>query len=81
MTTSGTVVYAGNDEMPNASYTALQAAAGGWIIGASGSITPTIADLVSCSQEAWPVELGARAILGPITVQAGAFHDTSLYLH
>ena len=78
---TGTVVYAESDQLPNSTYTALQPnAPGGYFIAATGTLTPVVADLPVCAQRAFPVELGNLTVLGPITVEDGAFHDITLFI-
>ena len=79
---SGKIVYAEADQLPNASYASIQPnAPGGFVVGASGTITLNITEVATpCAQAPWPVDMGAYTVLGPITVQAGAFHDTSIFV-
>lgn len=79
---SGTVVYAQSDQLPNASYTEIQPQApGGYVIGASGTVTPFINDVQSpCAQTPWPVNLGSLTVLGPMTIEPGSYHDVTIYV-
>jgi hypothetical protein len=77
---SGTVVYAGADQLPNASYTAFQPMApGAYVIGATGTLTPFIKDVKSpCAPVAWPVDIGSVTVLGPVTIEPNAYHDVGM---
>jgi hypothetical protein len=79
---SGTMVYAMSNELPNGSYTSIQPnAPGGYLIGASGDVTPWIQDVPApCAMRPFPVDLGTLSVLGPIHIRAGAFHDVSLFV-
>jgi hypothetical protein len=79
---SGTIVYAGSNELPNPTYTSIQASApGGYAIGASGTVVPAISMVAApCAQVPWPVDSGVLSILGPIEMMAGAFHDVSIFI-
>lgn len=61
--TSGTVVYAQSDQLPNATYTAIQPnAPGAYVIGVTGTPTPFIKDVTSpCAQTPWPHRQHPRA--------------------
>ncbi|HVV84671.1 MAG TPA: DUF4215 domain-containing protein [Kofleriaceae bacterium] len=80
---SGTVIYAQSNQLPNATYTALQPnAPGGYVVAARGTVTPFVRDLPApCAQLPFPVELGNVTVLGPIIVEDGAFHDISIFVH
>jgi hypothetical protein len=79
---SGTTVYMQPDQLPNASYTALQPSApGAFVIGVSGTVVPVITDVPSpCAQVAWPVDQMGVSIVGPITIRDGAYHDVAVYV-
>jgi hypothetical protein len=79
---TGRIAYAQSNQLPNGSYTELQPnAPGAYLIAARGTFTTVLTDIAPpCAPAAFPFDLGSLTVLGPITIEDGAYHEISVFI-
>lgn len=76
----GQVVYAEANGYPNGSYTSLPSGSSwAYIVGPTGTIEPELVS-TTCTQLAYPVDVGFVTVLGPMEARPGAFHVMDMFL-
>jgi hypothetical protein len=81
---TGTVVYAGSTTAPDPELTSLIEQGSAYVIGASGTVSPTVDVAGDCDQDPFPVEtgvMGSMVFAGSITARPGAFHLVNVFVH